>query len=443
MALMQLVADGYENTTLNIPPTLSTEYFTHEFSNNSLTMLRHCDTKCPEYLEIELNPNIDRNNFKNVCHKVCFEMEIGGQRILSIPLRFMMHLKDYEICDNKFYVSIPFKMFCDDLKLICLPYHNIIFKLTNTENNFTSFKLISKGIYYNNEIRREMAGNNSYQHIIQQLASTELTCSNDRRNEFMYRMQSTSIHKGFFIESENVDEINEIKLQLNGQDRTHYNRFLVRTKCVKINQHLLYFPLNYDKSYTDRTTEGFEGSLNLSRIDLAKLYIKLDNPQSKICIYGLGSNMLRYMSGMAGLVFDSCNRHHYYEEYNEAGIYAYVEGLVQESIQLLRPGLANSVRNALVINENIIYKPITNNDKLTCCIKQEDISVNARYMSCSQCTNNFVEDSIKSWFRQRPHRKKCPMCRVDWADFNVYINGEEPESGQSEEPEILDPPTTT
>jgi hypothetical protein len=429
MALMQLVANGYENTTLNIPPTLSTEYFTHEFSNNTLIMLRHCDTKCPEYLEIELNPNIDRNNFKNVCHKVCFEMEIGGQIILSIPLRFMMHLKDYEICDNKFYVSIPFKMFCDDIKAICLGFHQLIFKLTNTENNFMSCKLITKGIYYDAQIRREMA-NNSHQHIIQQLASTELTCSNDRRNEFMYRMQFTSIHKGFFIESENVDEINEIKLQLNGHDRSHYNRFLVRTKCVKINQQLLYFPLNYDKSYTDRTTQGFEGSLNLSRIDLAKLYIKLDNPQSKICIYGLGSNMLRYSSGMGGLAFDSGNRH-VYEEYNEAGIYAYVEGPIQSTVQ------------APIINENIIYKPITNNEKVTCCITQEDISVNARYMSCSQCSNNFDESSIKSWFRQRPHRKKCPMCRVDWTDFNIYINGEEPEPGQIEEPEILDPPTTT
>ena len=436
MALMQLVAYGYENTTLNISPTLSTEYFTHEFSNNILIMQRHCDTKRPEYLEIELNPNIDRNNFKNVCHKICFEMEIGGQRILTIPLRFMMYLKDYEICDNKFYVSIPFKMFCDDIKEICLQFHELRFKLTNTENNFMSCKLITKGIYYDTQIRREMA-NNNHQHIIQQLSSTELTCRNERRNEFMYRMPFTSIHKGFFIEIENVDEINEIKLQLNGHDRTHYNRFLVRTKCVKINQRLLYFPLNYDKSYTDRTTEGFEGSLNLSRIELAKLHIKLDNPQSKICIYGLGTNMLRYSSGMGGLAFDSCNRHDY-EEYNEGGIYASSQTPMQIPIPTSIQPLSTPI-----INENIIYKPITNNDKLTCCITQEDISVNARYMSCSQCSNNFDEDAIKNWFSQRPHRKKCPMCRVDWTDFNIYINGEEHAAEPIEEPEILDPPTTT
>ena len=426
MALLHLVAHGRQNEVMNIPPSLSTEYFTHEFSNNSLIMQRHCDTKCPEYLEIELNPNIDRNNFRNVCHKICFEMEIGGQRILSIPLRFMMHLKDYEICDNKFYVSIPFKMFCDDIKTICLQYHELRFKLTNTENNFMSCKLISKGIYYDEPIRTEMF-NNSHQHIIQQLSSTEITCPNERRNEFIYRMPFTSIHKGFFIESENVDEINEIKLQLNGQDRTHYNRFLVRTKCVKINQQLLYFPLNYDKSYTDRTSEGFEGSLNLSRIDLSRLHVKLDNPQSKICIYGLGSNMLRYMSGMCGLAFESCNRH-VYEEYNEGGNYHFIQ-----QNNYVNP--TTDISGNIIINnfENIIYKPITNHDKLTCCITHEEFSVNARYMSCSQCNNNFDEESIKSWFSQRPHRKKCPMCRLEWSDFNVYINGLE----------ILDPPTTT
>ena len=186
---------------------------------------------------------------------------------------------------------------------------------------------------------------NMHQHIIQTLESTEITCPN-QRNEFRYRMMFGNIHKGFFIECENVDEINEIRLQLNGQDRTYYNRFLVRTKCIKINQHLLYFPLNYDKSYTDRTREGFEGSLNLSRIDVSNLSIKLDNLQSKICIYGLGSNLLRYNSGMAGLAFGSSSRHNY-EEYNENGVYHTTHNYVN---------LPTDISGNDIVN--IIYKPI-------------------------------------------------------------------------------------
>ena len=35
-----------------------------------------------------------------------------------------------------------------------------------------------------------------------------------------------------------------------------------------------------------------------------------------------------------------------------------------------------------------------------------------------------MEESIKNWFVHRPDRKSCPMCRTNWTDFNVYINGQ-------------------
>lgn len=413
MALLHLVADGHQNNSMNIPPTLSVDYYTEDFQCSGLSMFlrmsRTHDTKCPEYLEIELNTNIDRNTFKDICHKVCFKMEISGQLVLNIPLRFMMHLKDYEICDNKFYIFIPFQMFCDDIKLVCLDYHDVRITLTDTLNNFMSCKLISKGIYYDTVIRGNMCAN-SHEHIIQQLASTEINCF-QQINEIRYRMPFDGIHKGFFIECTNVDEINEIQLQLNGMERTYYNRFLIRTKCIKINHHLLYFPLNYDKSYTDRTRRGFEGTLNLSRIDSVILKIKLDYLQSKICIYGLGSNILRYNGGMGGSAFTTYDMHHNYEAYNE----------VRQNISLQTP-IETPIQTP-IINNNIIYKPITDIDKLSCCITYEDISSNARYMSCGQCHNNFKEESINQWFRQR---KSCPMCTSEWSDFTIYCNGEEP-----------------
>ena len=304
----------------NIPRNLAIEYFTEEFSNNMLRMGRDCDTKSPEYLTIELSEGLDQENFKNICHKICFEMSIGGSPILSIPLRFMMNLKEYEIYDNTFYITIPFEMFCDDIRLAALQFHDTVFRLTNTENNFRSCKLISKGVFYDTNLRMPMA-RDPHEHIIQCLASTEILCTNflngngnenqinqiNQFNQFNYNILFNGCHKGFFIESENVDQINEISLSLNGAQRFLYNRFLVRTKCIKINQHLLYLPLNYDKSYTDRSNTGFEGALNLDRIDVTKLNIKLDCPQSKICIYGLGSTMLRYINGMAGLAYDNSN----------------------------------------------------------------------------------------------------------------------------------------
>jgi hypothetical protein len=429
----------------NIPRNLAIEYFTEEFSNNMLRMGRDCDTKSPEYLTIELSEGLDQENFKNICHKICFEMSIGGQIILSIPLRFMMNLKEYEIYDNTFSITIPFEMFCDDIRVVALHHHEIWFTLTNTENNFRSCKLISKGVFYDTNLRMPMA-RDPHEHIIQCLASTEILCTNFLNgnefqiNQFNYNMNFNGLHKGFFIESENVDQINEISLSLNGAQRFLYNRFLVRTKCIKINQHLLYLPFNYDKSYTDRTPVGFEGALtldidvtNLNRIDVSKLNIKLDCPQSKICIYGLGSTMLRYINGMAGLAYDNSNIIHEHKEYIESGIYHQTTPFPLETQTPTVPNFFDTdpgfeLRLLPTIHSNTdieyIYRPITNNNKLTCSITQCEFDINDRYMSCVQCSNNYMEESIKNWFIHRPDRKSCPMCRTNWTDFNVYINGQ-------------------
>ena len=416
-SILQLITSSQVNSIYNIPRNLAIEYFTEEFNNGSFDMSRTCDTKLPEYLEIELSPNITIDNFKTISHKVCLEMTIGESKILSIPLRFMIHLKNYEICDNKIYITIPFEIFCSEIKLICISYHEVRFILTNIENNFTSCKLISNGIYYDTDIRRSLSQSSS-QEIIQQLSSTEITSPN-QRNEFKYIIPFDGIHKGFYIECENVDEINEISLKLNGEDRFIHNRFLVRTKCVKINQQLLYLPMNFDKSYDDRTPSGFEGSINLTRFDSAILNIKLDRLNSKICFYGLGSNILRTIPGMTGLAFYNSNINHYYCNYQENGYY------IENSNRIM--DLVPNIQSQTITEttENIIYKLITDNNKIMCCITHQDFVLNDRYMNCSSCNNSYNEESLKQWFRQRPHRKTCPMCRVNWTDFNIYINSEE------------------
>jgi hypothetical protein len=412
-ALMQLCVFGAENIAFDIQNNYVIDYITERFTNNVLNMGRNSDTKCPEYLEIELSEHLNIENFKTICHKICLEMRIGGQDILSIPLRFMMHLKDYECYDNKYYIKIPFEMFCDDIRIISLQYHEVEFKLTNTENNFASCNLISKGKYLDTQERIEMTQIH-YENIIQCLNSDEIY-SLESRNEFKYIIPFGSIHKGFFIETENSDEINNINILLNGLERLNYNRFLVRTKCIKINQHLLYLPLNYEKSYKDRTPNSFQGSLNLSRVHRTEININLDCQQSKICIYGLGSNILKIMSGMGRLQFTNNLFGHHFSEYNDTGIYH----TIPEPVQIVRASIGH-----VQVNDTIVYKVI-DNSKLSCCITYESIDVNARYMSCSECNNNYSESSIKSWFLQRPERKSCPMCRVIWKDFTVYINSEE------------------
>ena len=411
-SLMHLVAmNSMSYNRLNIKSKYTTDYNSHKLVNNNVITILHnnADLICPEFLEIELLPNIDANEFKNICHKICLRIEIGGNVIFNVPLRFMMLLKEYEICDNKFYINIPFKMFCDDIKCISALHKETIFYLSNTENNFSSCNLILKNYFYDS-VERNLFMTNSYETIIQSLSSTEINCQN-LKNIFVHNMDM-GLYKGFFIECVNVDEINEIILILRTEVynliKTNYNRFLVKMKCVKLNQNLLYFPLNYEKSYIDRNREDFEGLLDLINDGLkCEIIIKFDNMQSKICVYNLSVGILNYTAGMAYVSSFNYFTHDYIE---------FNENMCNEILEIIKKINLND-SNLIKIN-----KPITNINKLMCNITLENIKIDEEYMCCFQCNNNFNANSLKEWLNKSKNTNKCPSCRSNWCNFNVYIN---------------------
>ncbi len=421
-ALMTMVAFGEQNARMGSRTpnerfdTESSDYITENFNvNNFLQISNSCDKIVPEYLEFELAPNY---NIENI-HKACFEMTLSEnllfKQIFNIPLRFLMLLNNYEICDNKLYIQIPFEMFCDKISIVGL--HNnfhVNFSLTGITNDFLNSKLIMKRLYFDADVRRELA-RNQQTIFLQQLSSVEINAE-EPKNEFKFKAPFRGIHKGFYIECENVDNINNIQIKLNWVETPliNYGRFLVKKKCVKVNSKLLYIPFNYEKSQSGRNISDFFGSVNLARIDRTMLNIKLDNPISKVCIYGLGSNVLDVSSNGINLHFNYSIGHHYLD-YRENGIYINNDGIYFSST------------SSFHYISNIVYKQITDQNKIQCCIEHDDISSGARYMSCIKCHNNYNETALKAWFENKT-RKTCPMCRETWTDFNVYINQLDPPS---------------
>jgi len=391
-------------------------YITDNFVNNEIRFNHFYYLIKPEYLELELNASQERirtiSQFNELIHKVSLDIIMGEQTIQSIPLRFMNQLHNFEIYDNKFYITIPFDMFLHEIKMCSLQYHHVILRLTNTDNLFSSCKTISTVSKLYGEYGRDMIMNPHEDHI-QQLSSMEIS-SPIPRTEFSQRLNFNSSCKGLFIECRDVNEIIAIELKLNNNIRHSLSHFLIKRKCIKITEKLLYFPFNYGKSYLDRTYESFDGSIDFSRYINVNLKVVFHNPHSIICIYGLFSNVTRIMAGMIGIAL-TYNISNTYYEYNETGIY-------NESIQ---PSEITPIRlQTNTVLRNICYKPITD-DNIVCNISYEDIALNEKYMSCLVCHKYYKEDVIRVWFRQR---NSCPMCRSEWTDFTVYINGEESET---------------
>ena len=363
----------------------TTDYVTEYFENGTLHIIRNRDVKIPDFLQFETIQQLNIEEFNNLIKNIYFEFYIGGRIIFEIPLRFMIHLKETEFYDNKFHIKIPFKMFCDEINLIVLRQHRAEIKLKNIETNmFLFYSLTSLGIIYNNygiQNRHDFL----IEQIIQELNILEIT---QHSENISFNFEFDGYHKGFFIECNNVDEINEIIFKANNYVRFEYDKYLIKSKCIKISQKLLYLPLNFDKSYLDITNSGFDGSFNLSRTDTLKMIINFNIMQVNICFYGIGTNILIYQGGMGGLRTERKRFTH---------------------------------TNLDLQQQSIINKKIDENKKY-CAITFEDILDNMKYINCIICKNNFNEKALTQWFQHNSHKKTCPYCRSIWKDFNIYVN---------------------
>lgn len=121
---------------------------------------------------------------------------------------------------------------------------------------------------------------------------------------------------GYSIDNKNKSIVTKIKIQFNGKDRETYKDSEYYTFCVPYKTHTslpnigtyvynyALFPENIQPS----------GCVNMSRIDKVALLMQIDdnyiidmienNKNFKITAYSVGYNILRIMSGMAGLAFN-------------------------------------------------------------------------------------------------------------------------------------------
>lgn len=116
------------------------------------------------------------------------------------------------------------------------------------------------------------------------------------------------IHFGSTNTSASVENIVDVKLTLNGQDRfatrkaRYFNTvqpYQHHTRCPRVGVHVYSFGLN---------PEAFQpsGTVNMSRIDTAVLNVNtVTSSAQKLRVYAVNLNILKIMSGLGGLSYSS------------------------------------------------------------------------------------------------------------------------------------------
>jgi hypothetical protein len=237
-------------------------------------------------------------------------------------------------------------------------------------------------------------------------------------NEFRIKTNSfPGFSKGFFIESNNISELNELQFYIYDVIRINYNRFMIRNKCQRINANMIFMAFNPDTKYSERSFNSYVGSINLSEITQLTLKLIFDTPRASVKIYSI--NMNGYTQSRSEITSSQniINTH-------------LIEDFVRHSLTQIERQPVNDIRINTILENNpntsideiivdIGINRLISEEKKICGITLEEISTDQKYMSCVECLNNFKEQSIRTWLTQR---RTCPYCRSNWSDFNVYIN---------------------
>ncbi len=398
--IVQLVAYGAENQFLN-KRNIATNYLVSNNDGNKIKLDRIADLMEPEYLVFKFNDNNilnDTTRVNEILNKINISYCLGERKIFNVKMRFLLNLENYEIVDNELYVNLHFNIFFNPINQAGLQNHTVYYVLDGIENNFESIHILSKGTYVDTHDRRNLV-QSAFSSIMQTIDSIQF--NNVNQNLFRKKIVFNGVSKGLFIECDNINHINNITLKINVYDRLSYNKFLIKKKCLKITDKLLYLPMNSGTNWSERTKESFDGAINFSRIDTIILQINFDSTISQVTIHNIYGNEFRQIGGMGGTAFSHEINPFKIEEYHN------------ENIMITN-----------IINNNInIYKPIED-DKNICNISHEEIEIGMQYMSCDSCENNYIAEYLKRWFRTNSSRP-CPTCRVRWSNDTEYINAEE------------------
>ena len=251
-----------------------------DFVNNEITIERKSDLlniECLEFSDYFTTTNAN------------FVIKSNEKIILNLPFKILMELnKMYEL-DGKVYLKINFNWFIQDLLIVCMEYSSIKILITNISN--VAIKLLVKYIYIDS-ISREYILNNNNISTIQTINILNNNYNNTNSNTHIFNLLPNKKYKGFYIISDNINNISHIKLHCSNvdvnEDVFYYDKYLCKNICVSLSDTLLYIPISTDLKYNERLYKDVYNSIWTDSDSNYILEITFDNKVIKnILMYEL------------------------------------------------------------------------------------------------------------------------------------------------------------
>ena len=333
-SLLQIAANQSNEIVTFPPDNIAIGYKIYNFTQNYELNINNppiFDKINPECLILSVNNDFHSNLifFQTYINPLILKFTIDNRNILKIPLAFLWNLNQPEIIDNKLYLKISFDMFFGDINLcglrnydikFAIDYSNIHLAGNNNMNIYhaqpMSFSLLCRTYSIDQRDLRfhiDVSNNN-----IQQISSIQInTLNNINSDEFRIRTNRfRGFIKGFFIESTLVCQyLQEIKFYTNQFIRFHYDAYLIRQKCVKISDDMIYFPFNSQELFSNNSNASYRGSINFDGIESHFLNLKFLHRRQTVRIYVLSKNNYNQRDGIFNIQ-NMYTNFNLYEDFN-------------------------------------------------------------------------------------------------------------------------------
>lgn len=394
-----------------------------EFSNNQALLPRSHDIIIPKFLLINIPVHLTEPHQKevyinNLIDNWSFNLEVGGQNILSIPFLVMNALEPYSITlNNKLKLIIPFEKvfsFVDGVPIASLIYHDVKIKLkTNLANpHFQDIqcKVICISKYLNYYERNILVRNTQESHI-KEIHSLNLDSQTANKR---FNINGNGLLNGIIFQlttpNTNLQNIRKVSILLNNIARLEWDADLLDLMAQRLSSTTFY--INPNMNGVGLLSPINTNTLNLSRIDNFAINIETNLEAGfNITAHFIVNNKVRIMQGMMCKYF----------------IINYSTWITNQHQPLPTNRVANASINTQQNSQNSINWIMQPLDfevpKDTICpILYEPINlVDDGVYKCITCNNLIGFNAFKRWIDNSPTHC-CPLCRTSNIMHIYYKN---------------------
>ena len=280
--------------------------------NNEIELEKTSDAVIVDALTLTFNSVEDISVFYETIktNNIYFKIYTNNYNIMNINLELLIELDSEIIDETTIIIKIP--NILNTIELIALKNEKVYVSFDEFRiiKNIIATKIYLFNHIYEVEVRKKLCTKKQYKYNEEIIGGT----LNINKNNCSLNICSESCSKGFFVLSDNLDDLDEIKFQTYKKNRLLYDKVCLKKYCIRVSKNLLYVPFNptIKQVFPDDVLNSYiscvpfgrytSGSITDMQFYNTDIKMKFSKKITRVGVYLFGLNCIIYDNGELSLL---------------------------------------------------------------------------------------------------------------------------------------------